>query len=407
MILMFIVGALTTYSVLSENVPVTEEQGAWDRFMMIASNYIWRGEDNGLGALHVAAFAWVANLAMHGGLSDMTLLRFARKSSYGYLSALGMFLGHYMAWICAGIMGAGAAFMLKASIVELDAGAVAFQALGATGIIVVIIAGWTTSNPTIYRAGLAFHSLHPRWNRTVVTAVTGIVTTIIACFPFVFTKLMAFVGLMGLILAPIGAVIVAEHWLFPRLNLTRYWNTYRGGYLNLPACLAWVLSLLAGYVLNRMGLHLFFLLIPVWIAATAFYIVFAALSGARKPYPEQAAQLEQAERERQEQERVYLETAGSQRANAQHVPVSKRYLSAGVVAVTSLLICLALGIEALRTNNIDVARDWLLVPTLLYMISATIWSLLKEKHLESAKEESAKQTPIAEKTPPELGARSS
>ncbi len=187
MILMFLVGALTMFSVLSAQTPVTAGQGLGERLLTIADSHIWRGEEGGLGLWHVAAFAWVANLAMHGGLSDMTLLRYARRSSYGFLSALGMFIGHYAAWLCAGVMGAGAAFMLKTSISELDAGAVAYQALGATGILVVIIAGWTTSNPTIYRAGLAFQSVYPRWNRTAVTAVTGLVTTIIACFPIYST----------------------------------------------------------------------------------------------------------------------------------------------------------------------------------------------------------------------------
>jgi len=382
MILMFVVGAFSLYSVLSAHTPEVAGQGAWSRFMAIADTHIWRGGDNGLGVWHVAAFAWVANLAMHGGLSDMTLLRYARKSSYGYLSALGMFIGHYMAWVCAGIMGAGAAFMLKTSIVELDAGAVAYQALGATGILVVIIAGWTTSNPTIYRAGMAFHSLHPRWNRTVVTAITGGVTTLIACFPFVFTKLLDFVGLMGLILAPIGAVIVTEHWLFPRLGLTRYWNYYRRGYLNGPACLAWGLSLVAAWLLNQMGVHLFFLLIPVWVTATALYILMAYFSGARKTYPEQATEYEQAEYKRRERERQYLASAAAERAAHGPASTSRALNLAGALAVISLLVCLALGTAALMTGDIDLVKTWLLLPTLIYMVSATVWSLMKEKSCE-------------------------
>lgn len=379
MILMFLVGAFTLYSVLGSNTPEAAGQGVWERFMAIADTHIWRAGGDGLNAWHVAAFAWVANLAMHGGLSDMTLLRYARKSSYGFLSALGMFIGHYMAWVCAGIMGAGAAFMMKTSIVELDAGAVAFQALGATGILVVIIAGWTTSNPTIYRAGLAFHSLHPRWNRTVVTAITGGVTTVIACFPFVFTKLMDFVGLMGLILAPVGAVIVTEHWLFPRLGLTRYWNHYRGGYLNWPACLAWGGALVAAWVFNQLGLHLFFLLLPAWVVATLLYIVLASLAGARQSYSEQANAHEQAERERRDRERQFLKTAEHQRAERSLVASAKSQVVAGVVAVLSLLVCLALGVGALRTGDISLVHNWLLWPTVIYMGSATLWSVMKER----------------------------
>jgi len=227
MILMFIAGALAVLPVLVKVTHGVDSIGSLADFVKVADQYIWAGKNSGVGFWHVAAFAWVANLAMHGSLGDMTLLRFARKSSYGYFSALGMFIGHYLAWICAGIMGAGVALILKSSIGQLDPGEVAFQSLGIAGVIAVIIAGWTTSNPTIYRSGLAFQSLNHEWSRTRVTVIVGIATTIVACFPFVFTKLLGFVGIMGLMLAPIGAVIVTEHWIFPRIGFTRYWSHYQ------------------------------------------------------------------------------------------------------------------------------------------------------------------------------------
>ncbi|MDO3386662.1 hypothetical protein QWI17_12515 [Gilvimarinus sp. SDUM040013] len=380
MILMFLVGALTMLSILAAQTPEVPGQGVGQRLLSIADSHIWQGEkDSEFSLWHVAAFAWVANLAMHGGLSDMTLLRYARRSSYGFFSVLGMFIGHYAAWLCAGVMGAGAAFLLKTSIQQLDAGAVAYQALGATGILVVIIAGWTTSNPTIYRAGLAFQSLHPRWNRSVVTVVTGVVTTVIACFPFVFTQLMDFVGLMGLILAPVGAVIVTEHWLFPRMGLTRYWNLYRGGYLNWPACLAWGLSLLAAWGFNALGLHLFFLLLPTWITATLIYIALATLSGARELFTEQAARYELNEADRRQREREYLMRQRGKKSTAasDHRPVIQTVAIS--VAALSLVWCLALGVQGLRTGSIELVKDWLLIPTVLYMVTATLWSFLKEQ----------------------------
>ena len=89
----------------------------------------------------------------------------------GFCSAFGMFLGHYLAWICAGLMGAGAASLLGRSLVELDAGEVGYQALGWAGAIAVVVAGWTTSNPTLYRAGLALQAVTPNWSRAKVTLV--------------------------------------------------------------------------------------------------------------------------------------------------------------------------------------------------------------------------------------------
>lgn len=371
MILMFVAGAMAMYPQLQQ---AAAEQGATS-FMDIANNFIWKSSGSEIGLWHVAAFAWICNLAMHGGMSDMTVLRFARKSSYGFFSALGMFIGHYLAWICAGIMGAGAALMLKTSITQLDAGAVAYQALGVSGIIAVIIAGWTTSNPTIYRAGLAFQSINPKWNLVTVTTLAGAMTTIIACFPFVFSKLMDFVGLMGLILVPIGAIIVTEHWLFKPLKLTRYWSFYRQQNLNIPALLSWVGSLAGVWALNQFAnVHLFFLLIPAWLLATTLYTLLAMVFGASKDYSLEALKLETTERERQIEEARYLASVDINRA-----PANSTVSISGTLAVISLLACGVAMIYAFNNGNLDQFKTWLLIPTLIYFVSATIWVIKQEK----------------------------
>ncbi len=384
MILMFIVGALALLPSLVASTPGVEGIDSFADFKRVADTHIWRGDGTDLDVWHVAAFAWVCNLAMHGGLGDMTLLRFARSSAYGYFSALGMFIGHYLAWVCAGIMGAGAALALKTSVTQLDAGAVAYQALGAAGIVAVIIAGWTTSNPTIYRAGLAFQSLNHRWDRVRVTMITGTVTTVIACFPFVFSKLMDFVGLMGLILAPVGAVIVTEHWLFPRFGLTRYWASYGGQYTNKAAVAAWLIALLAAFILNRAGLHLFFLLIPTWIVATLAYLALAARMGARADFREQSQCEEELRAERRRKERNYLKRASGSTGDQSGMIAGERarWLS-GAVALLALFICLGLGIAVLAGADLDLLRNWLWLPSLVYFVAGTLWARQKEGAAEA------------------------
>lgn len=377
MILMFIVGALALLPSLVAHTPGVESIGSFADFKQVADAHIWRGDGTELNFWHVAAFAWVCNLAMHGALGDMTLLRFARSSRYGYFSALGMFIGHYLAWVCAGIMGAGAALALQTSVTQLDAGAVAYKALGAAGIVAVIIAGWTTSNPTIYRAGLAFQSLNHNWDRVRVTIVTGTVTTIIACFPFVFSKLMDFVGLMGLILAPVGAVIVTEHWLFPRLGLTRYWCSYSAQRTNKPAVIAWIVALLVAFMLNRMGLHLFFLLIPAWITATVVYLLLASAMGAKESHADEVRKEEQDREQRQSAEREYLgmkqqtvnDSAGAARGSLRLY----RF-----IALSSLAACVALGVAVFSGYDLETLRQWLLLPSVVYFLFGTLWARAKE-----------------------------
>jgi NCS1 family nucleobase:cation symporter-1 len=119
---------------------------------------------------------------------------------------------------------------------------------------------------------------------------------------------------MGLSLSPVGAVIFAEHWLFRRLGLTRYWNHYRNSALNLPALIAWCVGVATAAALNQLlGVHLFFLFVPTWAASLLAYVALAALFGARKTY-DAAAAAEAAEQGRREAERVYLASDAPDRA---------------------------------------------------------------------------------------------
>jgi NCS1 family nucleobase:cation symporter-1 len=379
MILMFIAGALAMLPVL-----INAASNSFNDFVTVGDAYIWVDTGTDIGFWHVAAFAWICNLAMHGSMGDMTLLRFAKRSSYGYFSALGMFIGHYLAWVCAGIMGAGAALLLSSTISQLDAGAVAYQALGATGILAVIIAGWTTSNPTIYRSGLAFQSLNNKWSLSKVTLLTGVVTTIIACFPFVFTKLLSFVGIMGLMLVPIGAIIVTEHWIMPKLGMTRYWSNYRNNKTNFAAVITWLASLALAFFLEQSGtLHLFFLLTPVWIFATVTYLLLASMMGARESYP-QAESAEQAESLRKQQEADFLANQVESTKQTESSSFNPAARIARLVSYASLLACAGLAVAVYITGDLASFHQWLILPTLAYFVSATYWIINKEKQAETA-----------------------
>lgn len=388
MILMFIIGALFLLPALIESTPGITSISSFSDFYTIANESIWVRTSNEVGFWHVAAFAWVANLAMHGGMGDMTLLRFARYSRYGFFSALGMFIGHYMAWICAGIMGAGAAIILGTAITNLDPGAVAYQALGTCGIIAVIIAGWTTSNPTIYRAGLAFSSLNPKWSREKSTIVVGVVTTIIACFPFVFSQLLGFVGIMGLMMAPVGAIIVAEHWLFPRIGLTRYWSQYKGNNTNWAAIITWLTALALSYVLEQSGvLHLFFLLIPIWIYSTIVYCLLSISMGAKTRFAESEI-AEAAEASRRQEEKTFLD--GLSKSSTQ-VSKEKSTIVVSVAtytAIASLVACLVIGVMAFVNNGDSGLHTPLLIATIIYFITATYVYLANTKNSKSDSESS-------------------
>ncbi len=292
MVLMFVAGAIVMLPALAVVLPDGKIHGLGDLWT-IANRTIWKGASEhasgGLGFWHVVAFAWICNLAMHVGLSDMAIFRFARRSSYGLFSAFGMYVGHYLAWICAGIMGAAAAFVAQKPLAQLDSGDIANQALGVAGALAVVVAGWTTANPTLYRAGLALQVVTPNWPRWVVTLIAGAVTTLMACSPFVFTKLLDFVGIYGLLLMPVGAIVFVEHWIFPRIGFTRFWASRKGLTVSWPALVAWLGSVaLAVFAWQSGFLHLFFLALPVWILTAASYVALSAVAGAREALPAEA-----------------------------------------------------------------------------------------------------------------------
>ena len=377
MLLMFVAGALVALPILGKATGVWPLAGL-DGFWRMGRQAIWTGRtpEGGPPVItfwQVTAFAWICNLAMHLGLSDMALFRYARRASYGLYAAFGMYLGHYLAWICAGIMGAGAALFLEQPLTELDAGGVAYAALGVAGAVAVVIAGWTTSNPTLYRAGLALQAVSPNWPRWLVTLVAGVVTTVIACFPFVFTKLLDFVGLYGLLLSPAGAIVITEHWLFPRFGLTRYWSHYRKQVLNVPAIVAWGIGMtLALGLWWTERLHLFFLFIPVFAVTVVSYMVLASLGGARQPAPQDA--------EEEQHPKPLSEAAVPAEEGRSRGPL---YWASGTVALVCLVGCVAIpaavylgGPEAFEAN-LSWLKRYLLAPTLLYFVAATTWQLLR------------------------------
>lgn len=239
-------------------------------FWAVANDKIWTGVpaegQSQFTFWHVMFFAWFANMAMHIGMSDMSILRFAKKWQHGFSSAAGMFCGHFIAWIASGILTAAAAGAIAP-------GLIAYNSAGIAGAVCVVIAGWTTANPTIYRAGLAFQSVTPNWKRWKVTLFTGLVTSIAACFPALVMMLLDFVALYGLILMPMGAVILLDVMLFPKIGLKSNLAEAANLNFNWSAGLTWFVTLFFCLFINLyMGVEIFFLGLPGWFVAVALYL---------------------------------------------------------------------------------------------------------------------------------------
>ena len=232
-----------------------------------------RQDGSTMGFWSVFLFAWFCNAAMHIGMSDLSVFRYAKKANYGWASAAGMYIGHFMAWIAA-------AFMLAAQIkLQQDAnpvpGPMASNVTGLAGIICVVVAGWTTANPTIYRAGLAFQAIIPQASRSRVTLVAGFVATLASIFPAFAWKLLGFVGIYGTILCPIGAIIFFDWYVRCKGNVDTLHQTVPASPFNISVLFAWLLPVgVALYFIQAVDISPWYFPLPCWIATGLLYIAF-------------------------------------------------------------------------------------------------------------------------------------
>ncbi|WP_339705433.1 hypothetical protein [uncultured Kriegella sp.] len=383
---MFTSGALVLLPALSLDVLGKTLPAGWDDFIALGNQSIWTGVDSngepGIGLIEVIGFAWAANTITHFGLIDMALLRFAKKKSYGLATSTGMMFGHYVAWIAAGIMGAGAAVILGKSIIELDPGDVAYYALGWSGFVIVIVAGWTTAVANLYRAGLAAQAIFFNHSRKKTTLTVGLITIVVACFPFVFTQMLPLLTYAGLLVVPVGAIVFSEHQIFPRIGYTRYWSSYRKLTFSTPAIASWALGLLFGFGLNALNvMSFFYLFIPTWIFTILVYTFLAARYGAKKAYPE-AEKQEKIRHEnlaRFQEQKAQMESKTM--ANNSIFAKILKSIAIIVLIITLVLACIVLfgsSTEALYIENREVFYKYAFICTLIYFISAYLASKRKK-----------------------------
>ncbi|MGB5701088.1 hypothetical protein, partial [Muriicola sp.] len=383
---MFTSGAMVLLPALSLDVLGKTVPAGWADFITLGDQRIWTGISSdgapGIGLVEVIGFGWAANTITHFGLVDMALLRFAKKKNYAYASSTGMMFGHYVAWIAAGIMGAGAAVILGKSIVELDPGDVAYYALGWSGFVIVIVAGWTTAITNLYRAGLAAQAIFYNHSRKLTTIVVGVVTVVIACFPFVFSQILPLLTDAGLLVVPVGAIVFAEHQLFPRIGYTRYWSSYRKLTFSMPAVASWGLGLVFGFGLQALDvISFFYLFIPTWFFTIVVYTLFASRYGAKQKYPEEAKE--------EEVRNEAIERFQEQQAKEEPV-ISKdvSFFSNGLkfVAISALVATLVLAFnvlfgsasEAIYIKNRELFYTYAFVCTIIYFVLA-YWALKRGK----------------------------
>jgi len=222
--------------------------------------------------LKVLLFGFCCNAAAHLGMSDLSIFRYAQQPSAGWASAAGMFLGHYVAWI-------SAAIMLVNQIKQREdcipvPGVMAYESIGSLGVVAVLVAGWTTANPNIYRAGLAFDSMWPgRYSTQFLTLVAGGTATFAGLFPILAYRVLTFTGLFGTTVAPIGGIIFADCFLAHRIDVQRFPAEARQCAVNHNVLYAWLLCAVpAIYLIVVCGWFAAYFPLPCWLLTMLLYL---------------------------------------------------------------------------------------------------------------------------------------
>lgn len=225
---------------------IRSPSGFWE----VANQKIWTNQaEEGFAKytfFHVMCSAWFCDLMVHIGMNDLTILRYGKTASVGWSSAAGMIAGHYFTWIVAGFLYA-AQLQHDPTQTSVAPGPMAKAIGGVNGLICVVLAGWSTANPIIYEAGLALQALlGPQWPTWRVTLGVGLLATVAGLFPALVMRILDLLAFGGLVLAPMGVVLLLDCWALPALGLVdEYWS--RAGSLgrpsatNWPAVVAWAL----------------------------------------------------------------------------------------------------------------------------------------------------------------------
>jgi purine-cytosine permease-like protein len=220
----------------------------------------------------IVIFAWLCNGAMHFGMADLSIFRFARDKSSGWAPAIGMFLGHYVAWLCAALL--LAAQIKLSQDATANPGALAWSAIGWTGIVCVVIAGWTTANPTIYRAGFAFQGVIPGSRRLYMTLLGRPRCDGRWRFPEPLRPTPRLRRYGGTVLGPMGAVIFVDFWLMKRFGLRDEYASVTNSHFNPTVLIAWILPVVVGlYLIFWQGVFAAYLVIPCWLASGILFLI--------------------------------------------------------------------------------------------------------------------------------------
>ena len=119
----------------------------------------------------------------------------------------------------------------------------------------------------------------PGMSRVAATMLAGGLCIAAGIFPAFAMNLLDFVGIYGTILAPVGAIIVVDHFLADKVGIPRDPAERIGSSFNMAVLIAWLLPVaVAMWLYKTQGVFASYLPLPCSVACGLLYIVFSRLA---------------------------------------------------------------------------------------------------------------------------------
>lgn len=211
------------------------------------------------------AISLVMSVFITGAVISPDISRWAKtKKDAVIASFVGFFVGNSFMIIVAMIL---SRIMDESSLTNI----MIMVGLGVPGILVLILAQWTTNTSNAYSSGLSFAVVFTKINKGVLTLFAGLAGTLLAVLG-IYDNFMNFLNIVSMFITPVAGVYTAAYYF----GKNEFFGVKNDKKFKALPLVAWLLGALAGWFTSAgpTGLELFtFTTIP---SLDSFIIAFVA-----------------------------------------------------------------------------------------------------------------------------------
>lgn len=291
------------YSWLGISLPVWVSSLIWGIVMLSTAIYGF----NALKYLNYIAVPSLVILALYGTISSIAAYGSEKLFTYqppepfpfiqgvvisiGFFAVGGVIAGDYSRYAVnrkdaiissvVGVLPAGVAMFLMGSIMAVVAGTYDITAilsdlgLPFIGLIVLILATWTTNTVNAYSGGLAITNMFNLGDskRALATGVAGALGTLLAVAG-IMDYFVSYLMLLTSAIPAIAGVMIADYWIVKKGNPAN-WKKIPG--VNWGGIVSWILGVVAGHVINLVIELQIGALIGILVALVTYVVLHAVV----------------------------------------------------------------------------------------------------------------------------------